>query len=294
MTDTLLITGAAGQLGRIVLDELLAAGVAPATIIATTRDVTKLSGYAAKGVQVRPADFDDPSSLEAAFAGAGKILIVSTDALDRPGRRLEQHRTAVAAAKKAGAKHILYTSMPQPDDSLVAFAPDHLGTEEAIKATGIPYTIFRNGWYFENLFLSVPQALKSGKWFTSAGTGRIGYAARADMGAAIAARLRSAGSDSKTYTLTGTASYSTDEIAALVAAATGKPLEVVHLDDAKLQQGLEAAGVPGPVASVFVSFDANTREGKIATLTDDLASLAARPLQPLAAYIEANKGALAG
>ena len=145
MTDTLLVTGASGQLGRLVLDNLIASGkVAPASIIATTRNVEKLSDYAAKGVSVRAADFDDPASLDAAFAGADKILIISTDELGVPGKRLAQHKVAVAAAQKAGAKHILYTSMPQPDDSLVTFAPDHLGTEEAIKATGIPYTIQRD------------------------------------------------------------------------------------------------------------------------------------------------------
>lgn len=295
MSDTLLVTGASGHLGRIVLDELLASGeVAPSSIIATTRDASKLAGYAAKGVVVRPADFDDPASLNTAFAGATKVLIISTDALDRPGRRQEQHLNAIAAATKAGAKHLLYTSLPQPDDSLVSFAPDHLNTERAVASTGLPFTILRNSWYSENLFLYVPQALKTGKWFTSAGQGGIAYAARADIGAAVAAALRRAGQESRTFTLTGMRAYSTDEVARLVSAATGKPIEVVQVSDEQLAAGFEAAGFPAPVAKVFVSFDANTREGKIAVVTNDIQTLCGRAPQTLEAYIEANAAALAG
>ena len=172
MSETLLVTGATGQLGKLVLDQLLGSGVEPARIIATSRETAKLADYAAKGVKTRAADFDDPASLESAFAGADRILIISTDALDQPGKRLKQHLAAVAAAKKAGAKHILYTSMPSPETSVIPFAPDHLGTENAIKATGIPYTILRNGWYMENLFMALPHALETGQWYSSSGEGR--------------------------------------------------------------------------------------------------------------------------
>src|SRR5215217_8215650 len=122
MSQTLLVTGASGQLGRLVLDALLASGVAPASIIATSRDPSKLATYAEKGIQTRRADFDDPGSLAAAFAGADRILVVSTDALDVPGKRLTQHTAAINAAKAAGAGHILYTSMPNPETSAVTFA----------------------------------------------------------------------------------------------------------------------------------------------------------------------------
>ena len=295
MTDTLLVTGASGQLGRLVLDTLLASGkIAPASIVATTRDVSRLADYAAKGVTVRAADFDDAASLDAAFAGASKVLIISTDVLNKPGKRLAQHNAAVAAAQKAGAKHILYTSMPQPDDSLVTFAPDHLGTEEAIKATGIPYTILRDGWYAENLFMSLPHALQTGSWYTSTGQGRIAHITRADTAAALAGAVLKAGSESKTYTLTGTKSHTAEEIAAIVSAATGKPLNVVHVTDAQLSEGLKAAGLPEGFVPTIVSFDANTREGKIASVTDDAAMLSGRALTSFEDFVAASKAAFLG
>ena len=295
MTDTILVTGASGQLGRLVLDNLIASGkVAPASIIATTRNVEKLSDYAAKGVSVRAADFDDPASLDAAFAGADKILIISTDELGVPGKRLAQHKVAVAAAKKAGAKHILYTSIPQPEDSLVTFAPDHLGTEEAIKATGIPHTILRDGWYAENLFMSLPHALQTGSWYTSTGQGKIAHITRADTAAAIAGAVLKAGDESNIYTLTGTKSRTAEEIAAIVSAATGKPLAVVHVTDAQLAEGLKGAGLPEAFIPTIVSFDANTREGKIASVTEDAATLSGRALTSFEDFVAASKAAFLG
>ncbi|WP_104663171.1 NAD(P)H-binding protein [Ensifer adhaerens] len=271
MSDTLLVTGATGKLGKLVLEELLASGIAPARIIATSRDITKLADYTAKGVQTRIADFDDPASLDTAFAGADRILIISTDALDQPGKRLKQHLAAVAAAKKAGARHILYTSMPSPETSVIPFAPDHLGTENAIKATGIPYTILRNGWYMENLFMALPHALETGHWYSSSGEGRLAHIARADAARAAAAAL-----------------------AALVAAATGKPLEVVHISDEALAGGLKSAGLPDFLVPIVVSFDANTREGHIGMVTDDLSTLTGQSPARLAAFLGASKAALAG
>ncbi|MEW9614885.1 SDR family oxidoreductase [Shinella sp. S4-D37] len=295
MTDTVLVTGASGQLGRLVIDALLASGkLAPADIIATTRDVAKLAAYAGKGVTVRTADFDVPASLDAAFAGATKVLIISTDALDTPGRRLAQHKAAVSAAARAGAKHILYTSMPQPDDSRVTFAPDHLGSEEAIKATGIPYTILRDGWYAENLFMSLPHALQTGSWYTSAGEGRIAHITRADTAAALAGAVLKAGGESRTYTLTGTKARTAKEIAALVSKATGKPLAVVHVTDAQLAEGLKAAGLPEGFVPTIVSFDANTREGKIAMVTDDAQALSGRAPTSFEDFVAANTAAFLG
>ncbi|MGF6156107.1 NAD(P)H dehydrogenase (quinone) [Ensifer sp. KUDG1] len=294
MSDTLLVTGATGQLGKLVLDQLLASGVAPSRIIATSRDTAKLADYIARGFQARVADFDDPASLDQAFAGADRILIISTDALDQPGKRLKQHLAAVAAAKKAGAKHIVYTSMPSPETSVIPFAPDHLGTENAIKATGIPYTILRNGWYMENLFMALPHALETGQWYSSSGEGRLAHIARADAAKAAAAALASSTGESHTYTLTGGELRSTDEIAALVAKATGKPLNVVHISDEALAGGLKSAGLPDFLIPIVVSFDANTRGGHIDMVTSDVTALTGATPVTLATFLEASKARLAG
>ncbi|MCA0033035.1 SDR family oxidoreductase [Mesorhizobium sp. B263B2A] len=297
MTETLLVTGASGQLGRGVVNFLLDTHkVLPANIIATTRNPESVADLAARGVVVRAADFNDAASLETAFKGADKVLIISTGDLDlKSGRRLKQHENAVAAAKNAGISHLFYTSMPNPEPvSPVLFADDHYSTEQAIKASGIPYTIFRNGWYQENLFLALPHAIASGRWYTSAGEGRIAHGARDDMAAAIAAGLVSSTTDSKTYTLTGPHAYTTAEIAALVSEVTGKPLEVIQVPDGALAEGVKAAGVPEDFADVVVSFDVNTRSGRIAMVTDAIEALSGRTPKTLKQFLEANKAALAG
>ncbi|MCQ8873608.1 SDR family oxidoreductase [Mesorhizobium sp. LMG17149] len=297
MTQTLLVTGASGQLGRGVINHLLDTFKVPAgRIIATTRNPENLAELAARGVITRAADFDDTLSLEAAFKGADRVLIISTGEIDLlHGKRLRQHQNAVAAAKKAGVSHLLYTSMPNPEPvSPVLFANDHYGTEQAIKASGIPYTIFRNGWYQENLFMALPHAIASGKWYTSAGEGRVAPGARDDMAAAIAAGLAAVSNESKTYTLTGPQAYTTAEIAALVSEVTGKPLDVVQVSDEALTEGVKASGVPEDFAEVIVSFDANTRAGRIAMVTDAIESLSGRTPKTLKQFLEANKVALAG
>ncbi|WP_322884843.1 SDR family oxidoreductase [Sinorhizobium medicae] len=293
MSQKLLVTGATGQFGKLVLDALLESGkTKPADIIATSRDTAKLAGYAAQGVETRAADFDDPASLERAFTGAGRILIISTDVLDQPGKRLKQHLTAVEAAKKASVNHILYTSMPAPEASVIPFATDHLGTEEAIKATGVPYTILRNAWYMENLLLSLPRALATGRWFSSAGNGRISHISRRDLAAAAASALQSGSTESRTYTLTGAQAYTTDEIAALVTKATGKALDVVHISDEALAGGLKGAGVPDFFIPILVSFDANTREGHFDVVTDNAIAMTGRNPTELASFLETNKATL--
>lgn len=289
----ILVTGASGHLGRLVIKHLIdSQTITPSDIVAGSRDPAKLADLQALGVEARRVDFDDQASLATAFAGIDRLLIVSTDELGMPGKRLTQHTAAVNAAKAAGVSRLFYTSMPQPDDSLITFSGDHLGTEMAIKASGLAYTLFRNGWYMENLFMSLPQALAGGTWYTSAGTGRIAHIAREDIARAIAAGLAHPAAESVTYTLTGETAYTTEEIAALVRDVTGKPLAVVNLSDEQLSQGMAAAGVPAPFIPTFVSFDANTREGKIAMVSPDAETLSGVKRTSLKAFLEANRAAL--
>jgi NAD(P)H dehydrogenase (quinone) len=295
MSETILVTGAAGQLGQRVIHHLIETFKVPAaSLIAATRNPAKLADLAARGVRTRKVDFDDPAGLEAAFAGVDRLLVISTDALGTPGKRLAQHKAAVAAAAKAGVGHVAYTSMPAPDDSLVTFAPDHLGTEEAIKASGVSYTIIRDAWYHDNYLMGMPHNLQGGKWFTAAGEGRISTISRDDCALAIAAALASGTTDSATYTLTGRQSLTPREIAAIFAETTGRPLEVVPVSDEQLGQGLRGAGLPDFVADMLVSADANVRAGKFDIVTGDFTTLTGKEPQTLKDFVVTHEAAFAG
>ncbi len=281
MTRTLLVTGAAGKLGRLTIETLI--GVTTDKIVAGSRDPAKLADLAARGVETRRIDFDDPASLASGFAGVDRLLIISSDALDR---RLEQQQRAVAAAKAAGVKHIVYTSMPKPEPgSAIVFAGDHYGTEQAIKASGVPYTILRVSWYQETLLMGLPNALKGGQWFSAAGQGKVSHVAREDAARAAAAALAATGDESATYDITSDEAFTTEEIAALAAKATGKPLKVVPVSDEQLIEGLKAHGVPAPMAAFIACFDTNTRLGGTATPTDAVKKLTGRTPRRLETYL---------
>lgn len=291
-----LVTGASGHLGQLVITNLLEIHKIPASkIIATTRKPETLAALKAKGVDVRAADFDDTATLVKAFKGATRLLLISTDAMDRPGRRLEQHKSAIAAAEKAGVEHVLYTSMPKPETSAVLFAPDHLGTEKALAGSGLKgWTVLRNNWYYENLLHSLPHAIKSGTWYSAAGEGKIAHIAREDLARAAAAALASDQGGRNTYTLTGAQEYTTGEIAKLVSDAVGKPISVVQVPLEGLVQGMVGAGVPEPVARVFGSFDTNTAQGGLSNVTGDYRKLTSNDNTPFTSWLAKNKQALLG
>jgi NAD(P)H dehydrogenase (quinone) len=295
MSDKLLVTGASGHLGQLVIGHLLDSLKVPANrIIATTRKPETLANLAAKGVTVRKADFDDVASLTAAFADTQRLLLISTDALDRPGHRLEQHKNAIAAAAQAGVRHVVYTSMPMPEDSPLLLAPDHLGTEQALAASPLTWTILRNCWYMENLFMSLPSALASGQWYSAAGEGKVAYVARDDLARAAAVALASSDTGKTTYTLTGSEAFTAEDVARRVAALTGRPISVVHVPLEGLIQGMVAAtGWPVELATIFASFDTNTKAGRVASVTQDLRKLTNREPQKLDDWLVANKAALA-
>ncbi|MGB3243242.1 MAG: SDR family oxidoreductase [Sulfitobacter sp.] len=295
MTDTLLVTGASGKLGRHTVELLLEKGVAPENIIATTRDPSKLDDLKSHGVVVRKADFDAPEELERAFAGADRLAIISTDALDVPGKRLTQQTAAVNAAKAAGVKHIYYTSMPNPvPESRITFVGDHAGTEEAVKASGMTYTILRNSWYQENLTMSLPQAFGMGQWFTSAGEGRTAHVSHADCADALASAMVSDDVADQTFTLTGPEALTNAEIGALAADAAGKPLAVVNLTDEQLAEGMKAGGVPEFMVPFLLGFEANTREGFTDFTTEDVEKLTGRKPRSMKDYLKKNAAAMAG
>ncbi|MDE2445814.1 MAG: SDR family oxidoreductase [Alphaproteobacteria bacterium] len=287
-----LVTGASGHLGQAVINHLITTYKIPATsIIATTRDPGKLAALAAKGINIRDANFDDEAHLIKAFAGASRLLLISTNAME-PGVRLKQHQNAVKAAEKAGVGHVVYTSMPNPETSAVLFAPDHVGTEKALASSGIKgWTVLRNNWYFENLFFSLPQALAAGTQYSAAGQGKIAQIARDDLARAAAAALVSDFAGKQTLTLSGAKEYTTDQIAALVSKAVGKPLTVVHVPVEGLLQGMLGAGLPEALARMFASFDVNTAQGGLSGSPAAFKTLTGVEPQSFEAWLSKNAGA---
>ncbi|MGJ4930591.1 SDR family oxidoreductase [Bradyrhizobium sp. HKCCYLS2038] len=295
MSDTLLVTGAAGQLGRAVIRHLLTTlNVPAARIIATTRKPEQLQDLAAQGVAVRAADFDAPETLAAAFAGANRMLLISTDKLDRPGYRAEQHGRAIAAAEQAGIGHVIYTSMPKPDNSPLLISPDHALTEQALRDSGLAgWTVLRHHWYFENLFASLPHILGSGRWFTADEGGASADIARDDLARAAATVLANGGGGKTVHTLSGAQALTKVEMARILSAATGKPIEVVQVPLEGLIQGMVGAGLPRPVAEVFASFDTNTAQGRVADVTGDYQAITGVAPQSFADWVQAAKAAFA-
>ena len=294
MPDTYFVSGAAGHLGRAVVNHLINTfEVAPANIIAGTRDASKVADLTAKGVQVRASDFDDEAGLAKSLAGVSHFLMISTDAM-APGQRLAQHMRAVKAAETAGVKLIVYTSIPKAETCVVSFAPDHLGTEKAIAASKIPnQIILRNNWYFENLFHSMPHALKSGMQYTAAGNGKTAHIWRDDLARAAAAALASGKVGKATYTLSGSKGYTAAEIAALVSKATGKPIKVVDVPVAGLIQGMIGAGIPEPVAKTYASFDVNIAQGGLDGDGKDYKSLIGEEPHGFEEWLAVNAKAIA-
>ena len=285
-----LVTGASGQLGQRVLHHLLETLVVPAEkIVAASRTPEKLAAWAERGVNVRALDFEDPATFSAALKDVTRALLVSTDALDRPGRRLEQHRNALAAFSEAGVSHVIYTSMPHPEDSPLLIAPDHLGTEQAVRASAIPgWTILRNHWYFENLFMFAQGAIATGQWYAADEGQPSADISRDDLALAAATALaKDAGQN--VYTLSGLEALTKAQFAEKLGAALGKTIEVVQVPLEGLVQGMIGAGLPEPLARVFASFDTNTAAGRVATVTSDFQTLTGATPQTFDAWLAQNK-----
>lgn len=272
---TLLVTGASGHLGRAVVEALLASDTAD-RIVAGTRRPETLADLSARGVEARRVDFDDDvATLAKAFAGVDRLLIVSTDALDRPGHRREQHVRAVEAAKHAGVRHLLYTSVSRPHPANPMWlALDHRGTEEAIAASGIPYTILRHNWYFENIAGSIPHAVASGVWSDAVGSGRVGYVARRDCALADAAALASTGTESSVRDVTGPELLSGSDIARILSELSGKAVAYAPVDETSRVAALSAAGLPEGFAAFIANSEAGMAQGWLAVQTDDVRHLA--------------------
>lgn len=288
-TNKLLVTGASGHLGRLVLDKLLLTQPA-ASLIAVTRDTSKLEEYAKRGVDVRKGSFDDSvSALATAFSGATSVLIISTDKLDVPGARLAQHRNAVAAAKQAGAKHLVYTSLTKCEPGLpIPFAPDHYQTERAIADSGLEYTVLRNNWYADMVAHAALQSAPSGKIYSATKGKGVSAITRDDCATAAAAALARGAHGKEILEITGGAAVTWNEIAKLVSAKTGKPVEHVGVERKAFVDGVVAAGVPAVYAEIFASFHDAVADGSLGLVTKDFETLTGRAPTSLAAHFDTH------
>jgi NAD(P)H dehydrogenase (quinone) len=273
---SLVITGASGHLGRRTAELLLdTPGVDPADVVLITRTVDKLDDLAARGAVVRHGDFADPATLPAAFAGATRVLIVSTDVV---GARVDGHRAAIEAAEAAGAQLIAYTSIPNPVDANPAgVVPDHKATEEAIAASGVPYAFLRNALYSEYRVPEAQAAIASGQFHHNMGEGRTAYVSREDCAAAAAAVL--AGGEehaNKAYDITGPELLGGDDLARIYGEIGGVEVRAIAVDDDAFAAGLVAAGLPEVAAPLLVSFGVAIREGQLDALSDDVQRLTGR------------------
>lgn len=287
---TLFVTGASGHLGRRVVELLLEKGTK--RIVAGTRKPEKLADLAARGVVVRQADFEDRPGLEAALAGVDSVLIVSTDAIDRPGRRLAQHRTAVAAAASAGVKQAVYTSMPNPETSPVVFAPDHLGTEQALKASGMNWTILRNCWYADFLIPTLAPAVASGKLIAATGQGGAPYVTREDCAQAAAAALALTDASNQTWNITGPDLITFANLARLATELTGQPVAFVPATPEERTAQLMAAGTPEFIAKLLVSSQLAISQGKMGTPSTAVKELSGHEPMSVREFLSANRAAL--
>ncbi len=293
MRNSVLVTGASGHFGQLVLQHLTETLSVPGSrIVAASRNPAKLADWAAKGVVTRELDFEKTDTFEAAFDGIERALLVSTDALDRPGRRLEQHTSAIRGLEATGVRHVIYTSAPNPEDAPLLIAPDHAGTERALAASSLAgWTVLRNHWYFENLFLFLPSAVASGKWYAADGGQGSADIARSDLALAAATVLAGAETGKRTYTLSGPKPLTKAEIAAAVSAAIDKQIETVQISLEALVQGMVQAGLPEQLARVFASFDTNTAAGRVAEVTGDFQRITGRQPQSFESWLQANKAA---
>jgi NAD(P)H dehydrogenase (quinone) len=261
-----------------VVQELIDRGAAAETV-AVVRDPTKVADYAGNSIEVRVANYDDPASLEAAFAGLDKVLLISSSEL---GKRFAQHSNVVDAAKAAGVKQVVYTSAPKATTSALVLAPEHKATEEYLASSGLAYTVLRNNWYTENYAQSVAAAAQTGALVAATGAGRVASATRADYAAGAAAVLTGQGHENKVYELSGDQAWDFNELAAAVAQATGKPCVYAPISVDELAAAMVQGGMDEGLARFFAAVDGNVADGALGEATPELANLIGRQTTPLA------------
>lgn len=287
-TVSIVVTGATGQLGRHVLEALLERGVPAADIVAAGRSVEKLADFSARGVRVQHMDYADPDSVAEALKGARRVLLISGSEV---GRRVEQHRTVINAAKAEGVELLAYTSIANADTTGMLLADEHKATEALLRESGVPFVLLRNGWYLENYTEQLPGTLAQGALAGSAGEGKVSGAARADYAHAAAAVLVADGQAGKVYELGGDEAFSMADLASEITAATGKPVRYNNLPTEDYVGLLTGVGVPEAFAGILADSDLGIARGDLLVSTGDLRRLIGRPTTSLGQAVRAAAAA---
>jgi len=268
------ITGSTGQLGQLIISRLKDK-IPSGNIIALARSPEKAKDF---GVEVREADYDKPETLKPAFDGVDTLLMISASEV---GKRARQHANVIEAAKDADIKWIVYTSLLHADSTSINLGEEHVITEKALKETGIPFTILRNGWYTENYAASVPMALESGAVIGSAEDGKISAATRADYADAAVAVLTGDGHEGKTYELAGDDAFTLEDLADEISRQSGKSITYKNMPEKKYAAALADAGLPEAYAKQIASWDVSTAKGDLFNDSRQLSKLIGRPTTPL-------------
>ncbi|MDN2660125.1 SDR family oxidoreductase [Neptunomonas sp. CHC150] len=272
------VTGATGQLGRLVIHELLKTQPAN-SIIAAVRSPEKAEDLADLGVVVRQADYDQPATLATAFNGAKKLLLISSSEI---GKRASQHSAVIDAANASGVTLIAYTSLLHADTSPLALAQEHVITEQKLAESGVPFVLLRNGWYTENYLASIPSALEHGAFIGAAGNGKIASAPRADYAAAAAAVMASPQDQAgNVYELAGDTAYTLAELAHYLSETTGNTIQYQNLPEAEFAKVLVGAGLPEGFANILADSDAGAAKGALFDSSHQLSQLIGRNTTPL-------------
>lgn len=284
MSQTIAVTAATGHLGTLVIDELLQR-VPAEQVVAVVRDPEKAKDIAAKGVDVRVASYDDPAALRAALEGVDRLLLISGSEV---GKRVPQHTNVVNAAKDAGVSFIGYTSCPKAADTDLILAPEHKATEEVVQASGIPYSIMRNNWYFENYGQTVDAAKATGEIISSSDGGRIPAVPRADLAAGHAVVLASDGHENTIYEFAGDVAWTFDEFAAALTEALGRPVTHRSVSTEEHVKALQAAGLDEGTAGFVAALDGNIAGGALDVGSKELSTILGRPTLTLRQFVDAQ------
>ncbi|WP_330283157.1 SDR family oxidoreductase [Streptomyces sp. NBC_00588] len=279
---SIVVTGATGHLGRHVVEQLLEK-VPADRITAVVRDESKAADFAARGARLAVADYNRPETFDGVFAAGDRVLLISGNEFDKG--RVAQHKVVIDAAKAAGVALLAYTSAP--GGMTAALVDDHRGTEEILLASGLPYTLLRNGWYHENYTENLAPVLEHGAVVQAAGEGRISSASRADYAAAAVAVLTGEGHENTTYELGGDEAWGFAEYAAELSRQTGKEIVYNSVPVDAYTKILTGAGLPEPLAAILAGVDVSIAKGELVVSTGDLSRLAGRPTTPLADAIAA-------